>query len=130
MNTYLPILFKLLRFCVVGASGMVVDFGVTWLCKEKLHWNKYLSNSLGFVIAATNNYLWNRLWTFASQSPEVVREYSSFLLISLVGLGLTNLIIYLLRGKLHLNFYWSKLVAIGCVTLWNFGMNYVFTFRA
>jgi len=130
MNTYLPILFKLLRFCVVGASGMVVDFGVTWLCKEKLHWNKYLSNSLGFVIAATNNYLWNRLWTFASQSPEVVREYSSFLLISLVGLGLNNLIIYLLHGKLHLNFYWSKLVAIGCVTLWNFGMNYVFTFRA
>lgn len=130
MNTYLPILFKLLRFCVVGASGMVVDFGVTWLCKEKLHWNKYLSNSLGFVIAATNNYLWNRLWTFASQSPEVVREYSSFLLISLIGLGLNNLIIYLLHGKLHLNFYWSKLVAIGCVTLWNFGMNYVFTFRA
>lgn len=130
MNTYLPILFKLIRFCVVGASGMVVDFGVTWLCKEKLHWNKYLSNSLGFVIAATNNYLWNRLWTFASQSPEVVREYSSFLLISLVGLGLNNLIIYLLHGKLHLNFYWSKLVAIGCVTLWNFGMNYVFTFRA
>jgi putative flippase GtrA len=109
---------------------MVVDFGVTWLCKEKLHWNKYLSNSLGFVIAATNNYLWNRLWTFASQSPEVVREYSSFLLISLVGLGLNNLIIYLLHGKLHLNFYWSKLVAIVCVTLWNFGMNYVFTFRA
>ena len=130
MNTYLPILFKLIRFCVVGASGMVVDFGVTWLCKEKLHWNKYLSNSLGFVIAATNNYLWNRLWTFASQSPEVVREYSSFLLISLIGLGLNNLIIYLLHGKLHLNFYWSKLVAIGCVTLWNFGMNYVFTFRA
>ena len=40
---------------------MIVDFGMTWLCKEKLRWNKYLSNSIGFVLAATNNYIWNRL---------------------------------------------------------------------
>ena len=46
------LIWKFVKFCVVGFSGMVVDFGVTWLCKEKLHWNKYLSNSLGFVLAA------------------------------------------------------------------------------
>ena len=130
MNAWLPLIYQLLRFCLVGASGMIVDFGVTWLCKEKLKWNKYLSNSLGFVLAATNNYLWNRLWTFQSQSGEIVREYSTFVLIALIGLGLNNLIIYLLHDKLHLHFYLSKLIAIGCVTLWNFGMNYVFTFRA
>jgi len=120
---------RFIRFGVVGLSGMLVDFGVTWLCKEKLRWNKYISNSLGFVLAATNNYLWNRLWTFESQSDAVVREYSLFFLIALVGLGLNNLIIYLLHEKLHWNFYWSKLIAIGIVTIWNFSMNYVFTFR-
>ena len=109
---------------------MVVDFGVTWLCKEKLRWNKYISNSLGFALAATNNYLWNRWWTFQSSSQEIAREYTSFVLIALIGLGLNNLIIYLLHEKLHLHFYLSKLIAIGCVTLWNFTMNYVFTFRA
>jgi len=129
-NTFWTIVLRFVRFGIVGASGMVIDFGVTWLCKEKFRWNKYLSNSLGFVIAATNNYLWNRIWTFESQSEAVAREYVSFVVIAVIGLGLNNLIIYLIHERWHLNFYLSKLIAIGCVTLWNFTMNYVFTFRA
>lgn len=128
-STWWTIILRFARFGIVGASGMVVDFGVTWLCKEKLHWNKYLSNSLGFILAATNNYFWNRLWTFQSESVEIVREYSTFVLIALVGLGLNNLIIWLLHEKARLNFYLSKLIAIGCVMVWNFSMNYLFTFR-
>lgn len=128
-SAWWTILMRFIRFGIVGASGMVVDFGVTWLCKEKLRWNKYVSNSLGFILAATNNYLWNRVWTFQSQSEAVAREYISFVVIALIGLGLNNLIIYLLHERWHLNFYLSKLIAIACVTLWNFSMNYVFTFR-
>lgn len=124
------VLLRFVRFGIVGASGMVIDFGVTWLCKEKLRWNKYVSNSLGFVLAATNNYLWNRVWTFESQSEAVVREYTSFVLIAIIGLGLNNLIIYLIHERWKVPFYWSKLIAIGFVTIWNFTMNYVFTFRA
>ncbi len=128
-SAWWTILLRFVRFGIVGASGLIIDFGITWLCKEKLKWNKYLSNSLGFVTAATNNYTWNRLWTFESQSGEIVREYTTFVLIALVGLGLNNLIIWLLHEKLHLHFYLSKLIAIGCVMVWNFSMNYVFTFR-
>ena len=99
----LPLLGRLIKFCVVGCSGMIVDFFFTWLCKEKLKWNKYISNSIGFILAATNNYIWNRIWTFQSQNMEVAREYISFIVISLIGLGLNNLIIYLLHEKLHCN---------------------------
>ena len=119
---------KFLKFCVVGFSGMVVDFGVTWLCKEKFGWNKYLSNSLGFALAATNNYIWNRLWTFRSTSSEIPVEYGKFLIIAAIGLAINNFVIYLLHGKWKLNFYLSKIFAIVIVTLWNFTMNYLFTF--
>ena len=128
-SAWWTIVMRFIRFGIVGASGMIADFGVTWLCKEKLRWNKYVSNSLGFILAASNNYFWNRLWTFHSESVEIVREYSTFVLIALVGLGLNNLIIWLLHEKAQLNFYLSKLIAIGCVMIWNFSMNYVFTFR-
>ena len=124
-----PLLGRLIKFCVVGFSGMLVDFFFTWLCKEKFKWNKYISNSIGFILAATNNYVWNRIWTFQSQNMEVAREYISFIVISLIGLGLNNLIIYLVHEKLHWNFYLSKIIAIGCVTIWNFSLNYVFTFN-
>ncbi|MDY6326944.1 MAG: GtrA family protein [Bacteroidales bacterium] len=121
-------ILKFLKFSVVGFSGTAVDFGVTWLCKEKLGLNKYLSNSLGFILAATNNYIWNRVWTFQSTNSNISAEYGKFFLVSLAGLGINNLIIYLLHGKLNLNFYLSKVFAIGVVMFWNFTMNYFFTF--
>jgi len=121
-------ILKFLKFCAVGFSGMAVDFGTTWLLKEKVKINAYVANSCGFVLAASSNYLLNRLWTFASNNPEIAREYFSFFTIALIGLGLNNLIIWVLSGKLRLNFYLSKLIAIFLVTIWNFGMNFLFTF--
>ncbi|MCL1932749.1 MAG: GtrA family protein, partial [Candidatus Azobacteroides sp.] len=55
---------KLLKFCVVGFSGMIIDFGTTWFLKEKIKINKYIANSCGFILAASSNYFWNRIWTF------------------------------------------------------------------
>jgi Predicted membrane protein len=123
------LIFKLIKFCVVGFSGMIVDFGTTWLLKEKAGLNKYLSNSAGFILAASSNYCLNRIWTFHSQNTRIATEYFSFIGISFIGLGINNLILYLLTEKLHLNFYLSKLCAIGVVTLWNFVMNYLVTFK-
>ena len=122
------LIVKFLKFCVVGFSGTAVDFGVTWLCKDKFGWNKYVSNSIGFILAATNNYVWNRLWTFQSTNSQIHIEYGKFLLVSVIGLAINNLVIYLLHGKLKLNFYLSKIFAIGVVMMWNFIMNYLFTF--
>jgi len=120
---------KFLRFCLVGFSGMIIDFGTTWLLKEKVKINKYIANSIGFTLAATSNYVWNRIWTFHSDNKQIIIEYFSFIMISLAGLAINNYVIFLLNDKLKVNFYFSKLIAIGVVTCWNFIMNSLFTFR-
>ncbi len=122
-------IYKFLKFCAVGFSGVFVDFGITWLLKEKLLANKYLANSCGFVVAATSNYFLNRLWTFHSHNQQIAVEYFSFFFIAIAGLGIANLLIYIANDRLKINFYIAKLLAIGMVTLWNFVMNYWFTFR-
>ena len=122
------LILKLLKFGVVGFSGMLIDFGVTWILKEKLRVNKYIANSTGFMLAASSNYIWNRLWTFDSQNEQVTKEYFSFIIISLIGLVINNLVIYLLTKKVNMNFYLAKLFAIVVVTLWNFSMNFLITF--
>ncbi len=121
-------LTKFIKFCVVGLSGTVVNFGLTYLCKEILKFNKYVSNIIGFVFAATSNYFLNRIWTFQSADPQIGMEYARFFAISLVGMGIDTLTVYLLHGKLKWNFYLSKVFAIGAATLWNFIGNYLFTF--
>ncbi|HZK03849.1 MAG TPA: GtrA family protein [Bacteroidaceae bacterium] len=122
------LIIKLLKFSLVGFSGMIVDFSATWVLKEKIRINKFIANSIGFILAATSNFIWNRIWTFSGTEGEVGRQYLSFILISVIGLILNNTFLYLFNVKLKQNFYLSKLIAIGFVTLWNFFMNYLFTF--
>ncbi|MGN0034087.1 MAG: GtrA family protein [Candidatus Limimorpha sp.] len=122
-------IYKFLKFCVVGFSGVFIDFGITFLCKEKIKLNKYLSNAAGFVTAATSNYILNRLWTFQSSNEQVATEYGTFMLVSVIGLGINSLVLYLLNEKLRWNFYISKVFAIGVTTIWNFFANMMFTFR-
>ncbi len=121
-------LWKFLKFAIVGFSGLIVDFGITYVCKELFKIQKYISNSIGFTAAATSNYVLNRIWTFQSKDPEIMIEYSEFLIISLIGLGINNFILWLIITKFKLNFYLSKLFAIGVVTIWNFLANYFITF--
>jgi len=121
-------IFRFLKFCTVGLSGMVIDFGTTWILKEKVRINRYVANTSGFILAASSNYFLNRVWTFESQSKNISAEYFSFFTIALIGLGINNLVLWFLSDKMKYKFYLSKIIATGVVTLWNFGMNFVFTF--
>lgn len=119
---------KFLKFCVVGFSGTAIDFGLTWLCKEIFKIPKFIANAIGFVVAATNNYILNRIWTWGSTNEQVGVEYVKFFTVSLIGLGLNTLILYIFNEKLKFNFYLSKVFATGVVMLWNFFANNFFTF--
>ncbi len=121
-------LMKFLKFGVVGFSGLFVDFGLTYLFKEVFHVQKYVSNAIGFMMAASSNYVLNRIWTFESTNPNIALEYTEFIVISLIGLVINTLILYLLVSRWKINFYLSKVFAIAVVTLWNFFANLLFTF--
>jgi len=122
------ILVKILKFSIVGFSGLIIDFGLTYLFKEKYKMNKYVANSIGFTVAASSNYILNKVWTFENTSLNITSQYTSFFLIAIVGLLITNGMIYLLNQKLKWNFYFSKLIAIVLVIAWNFTLNYLYTF--
>lgn len=122
------ILERFLKFGAVGFSGLIIDFGLTWLVKEQLRWNKYVANSLGFAAAASSNYFLNRIWTFQNEDPEVLIQYSKFILVAVSGLIINNLIVYIINDRLHQTFYLSKAIAILVVMFWNFSLNYVWTF--
>ena len=119
---------KFLKFSIVGCSGMIIDFGITYLCKEILRINKFISNGIGFILAATSNYFLNRIWTFNSQTEDIGVQYIQFMIVSSIGLAINSLSLYFFNEKLKWNFYLSKLVAIGITTIWNFFGNLLFTF--
>ncbi len=119
---------KFLRFCIIGFIGFAIDFGTTYSFKEKLKLNKYLSNSAGFVFAASTNFFLNRYFTFRNEDPEMLLQFFKFAMVAVVGLGLNNLFVFLFTDKVKLNFYKAKVAAVAIVLFWNFGANNFFTF--
>jgi putative flippase GtrA len=121
-------ILKIFKFCLVGGSGMLLDFALTYLLKEKFKVHRYAANGVGFICAATSNFALNRYWTFNNHNPEVYRQYGFFLIFSLIGLGINTFFLVLFE-KQKFNFYVSKLFAIALTTIWNFTSNYFFTFN-
>lgn len=107
---------------------MVIDFSITYFFKEIVKIEKYVANAIGFTVAAITNYLLNRIWTFESLNPDIPFEFFKFFIVSLIGLGINTLILFILVSKFKKNFYLSKLFAIGVVMFWNFFVNWIYTF--
>ena len=74
---------RILKFGAVGLAGMIIDFSTTWVCKEKIRLNQYLSNSLGFCFAVTSNFMLNRYWTFENTMQPFTEQFVKFIIVSL-----------------------------------------------
>jgi putative flippase GtrA len=120
---------KLVKFGVVGVGGLLIDFFVTWLCKEKLKWNKYVANALGFSVAVINNFLLNKYWVFQQFTKTPISQFLQFVIISILGLLINTGLLYILTKKIKANFYVLKLVVIAIVFIWNYTVNFLFTFK-
>ncbi len=118
---------RFIRFCIVGAINTGIDVAVFSLLFYGLDINLLVANSFGFVAAVINSYLLNKIWTFEDGSAHSAQRIALFLLIALGGLGISNLVVYLLAGSFGAIF--AKLLAIVAVLVWNFGLTRKFVFK-
>jgi dolichol-phosphate mannosyltransferase len=118
---------QLVKFCLVGASGYVVNLGVfAGLLALGLH---YIPSAIcSFVVAVANNYWWNRHWTFRNQRGHLVYQGMRFLLVSAVALG-ANLAALSILVELGTPKIPAQAIAIVLVTPWNFVANKLWSFR-
>ena len=117
---------QLARFCAVGASGYAVNLAV--YSALVLAGMPYLVAAVcSFAVAVTNNYAWNRLWTFRDRRGRLVLQGARFLAVSLAGLGLN---LAFLRGlvALGLDEIPAQALAIALVTPWSFTANKLWSF--
>ena len=125
----MDMLDKFWRFILVGGGGFFLDIAVTYFLLKVLNWHKYLSNSLGFLCGLSFNYTLNRIWTFQSDDPQIILQYTRFALIGIIGLVIVNSVVYLLHTRNKFPFFWSKVIAMVIFMFWNFSANYFYTFR-
>jgi putative flippase GtrA len=118
-----------LKYIIVGLITMVIDFGVTWLLLSNLH--LVLANSLGFLLANVTNFLLAHRWVFQSSVPttQSANTYIAVLAVSLVGLALSDLIVWLSMTQWEAPFLISKILAAILGLVWNFGARKIWIYR-
>src|SRR5215203_6544702 len=119
---------QLIRFCVVGASGYVVNLGVYLLLLKGLDLHYLVAATGSFLVAVTNNYTWNRLWTFRGQRGHVAYQGIRFLIVAVCAL-VANLILLETLVSFGLEKVPSQAIAIVLVMPLNFVGNKLWSFR-
>ncbi len=118
---------QLAKFCAVGASGYVVNLAV-YATLLALDVNYLLAAVCSFLVAVTNNYVWNRAWTFRRHRGHLVFQGFRFLLVSMVALA-ANLVFLSALVALGVPKLPAQAIAIVLVTPWNFVANKLWSFR-
>lgn len=152
---------RFLKFAFVGVIGTFVDLGISnFLMKFVFRVTKesggtpiLIASTIGFVLAVSNNFIWNRYWTYPdSRSHPIWLQLGQFFAVNTVGLFIRVVIIALLSvpfisliGALPQSLLNSLsiskdiqallggdmalLTAIGVVLLWNFFVNRYWTYN-
>jgi putative flippase GtrA len=119
---------QLAKFCTVGASGYVVNLAVYASLLTGAGFHYLAAAACSFLVAVTNNYLWNRLWTFRRQRGHVAYQGMRFLVVSVIALCANLVCLHLLVG-LGLGKIVAQAIAIILVTPLNFVGNKLWSFR-
>ena len=77
--------FQLVRFACVGASSYVVNLAVFTVCVHALALDYRLAALFAFLVAVTNNFVWNRHWTFDARDGHAGRQSARFFAVSVAA---------------------------------------------
>jgi putative flippase GtrA len=113
---------RLLRFGIVGLTGVVVNLIVLRLLYGELHWPPLVASALSVEVSILNNFLWNNRWTFGQRTISLIR-FGRFNLAALGGLAITAGLFTLLLQRFGLPYLLADLVGIAAATLWNWAIS-------
>jgi len=124
---------QFLRYMVTGGVAFVADFGLFALCLYGFGWHYLLANLVGLVAGLVLNYAMSILWVFTA-CKRILKtqkgiEFVLFALVGIAGVGINQLLMYLMVDGIGINEMVSKMIAAVLVLMWNFGARKLMLFR-
>lgn len=118
-----------IKYCIVGATGTFIDLASLYVFVEYFLIAVIPAAVLSFLLAVTNNFIFNKIWTFNNKSKNYRKLYIKFLIVSVVGLGLTVLSMHVMVNIIGIWYMFAKALTSLIVLTWNFIANNTWTFR-
>ena len=124
-------IIRFAKFCVVGASGTIVYYGLLTLFTEVVGLLYSISAAIAYLISIQNNFLWNEIWTFrdkrSSAGGTFLTRAIKFNLVSFIGWAIHEGVLVLFTEIVGLYYIASATIGIAAAMLWNFFANVKWT---
>ena len=121
---------QLLKFCVVGGSGYAVNIAVFSLAVSVLDAHHLVAATLAFVIAVSNNFWWNRHWTFAAREGHAGFQAARFFAVSVFAFVFAAAVLEAIVRFTHVPEVPAQAISIVLATPLNFVGNKMWSFAA
>ena len=121
---------QLVKFCLVGGSGYVVNLVVFTLAFELAGLHHLVAATAAFAVAVSNNFWWNRHWTFAARAGPAGFQAPRFLAVSLGAFVFAAAVLELLVTGAGIPEIAAQAISIVAATPLNFVGNKMWSFRA
>ena len=120
--------YQLVKFCVVGGSGYVVNLCVFTLCVAAFSMHHLAAATCAFVVAVANNFWWNRHWTFGASDGHAGFQAARFFAVSVGAFLFAAAILELLVSEFGVGEVLAQAISIVAATPLNFLGNKMWSF--
>ncbi len=114
------LLNQILKFGLVGGTAFVIDYVLLYFCTEFLHIHYLISSIISFTVSVIFNYILSIKWIFDVKKKQDVKGFVIFIILSVIGLGINSLIMYVMVEKFGVYYMLSKIVSTAVVMVYNF----------
>ncbi len=120
-------LFKqLFRFGIVGFTAFLIDAGLLYVLTEYLHIYYLISSVISFIVSLIYNYILSIFWVFDVKKKQTYKEVLLFTILSVIGLGVNQLVMYIGVDLLNVYYMLCKIISTIIVMVYNFVTRKIF----
>ena len=113
------LLKQIIKFGFVGGTAFFID-AVILLLLTKLGINYLIANILSFSVSVIYNYILSMKFVFNVKETNSQKNFFQFIILSIIGLGINELIMKICVEKLLISVLIAKIIATIIVMIYNF----------
>lgn len=121
------LLAQFMKFGIVGVIAFVIDYGFMVLLTEVFNVPYLISTTISFIISVVFNYFASMRFVFKRKDDmSRRREFIIFIVLSVIGLAINDVFMWLMVDFLYIDYRISKIVVTFIVAVWNFVTRKIF----
>lgn len=114
------LLKQIFKFGIVGGLAFIIDYALLFILTKIIKMYYLDASIISFVISLIFNYIASIKFVFDVKKKQTIKEIFIFVLLSVIGLGINQVILYITVDLILIDVMIGKIFATAIVMIWNF----------